>query len=214
MKNIFLATATLFVLGASTGSAQSACRPADAELDLVLDACFFRGRLGTGDKVQPSQIAAEISVALICTAMGLATAIPLGIYNFTEGMNNVESAAAAVLERERQREALLRWMKTTPLILAPVGSTPAFEHGARRVTAKGESISVFRAFSYSQTFNVFGLPSAVVPAGRSIDGLPIGVQIVGRPFDETTVLAAAAIVEGTHGGIVLDVSPRTDTYSW
>jgi len=34
------------------------------------------GRLGTGDKVQPSQIAAEISVALICTAMGLATAIP------------------------------------------------------------------------------------------------------------------------------------------
>ena len=34
------------------------------------------GRLGTGEKVQPSQIAAEISVALICTAMGLATAIP------------------------------------------------------------------------------------------------------------------------------------------
>lgn len=36
------------------------------------------GLIGTGEKVQPSQIAAEISVALICTAMGLATAIPLG----------------------------------------------------------------------------------------------------------------------------------------
>jgi biopolymer transport protein ExbB/TolQ len=36
------------------------------------------GRIGTGEKVQPSQIADEISVALICTAMGLATAIPLG----------------------------------------------------------------------------------------------------------------------------------------
>jgi len=36
------------------------------------------GRIGTGEKVQPSQIAEEISIALICTAMGLATAIPLG----------------------------------------------------------------------------------------------------------------------------------------
>lgn len=36
------------------------------------------GRIGTGEKVQPAQIADEISVALICTAMGLATAIPLG----------------------------------------------------------------------------------------------------------------------------------------
>jgi Asp-tRNA(Asn)/Glu-tRNA(Gln) amidotransferase A subunit family amidase len=115
-------------------------------------------------------------------------------------ISEAESAAAAVLERERLREALLRWMKATPLILAPVGSTPAFEHGARRVTVKGESISVFRAFSYSQTFNVFGLPSVVVPAGCSVDGLPIGVQIVGRPFDESTVLAAAAIVEESLGG--------------
>ena len=36
------------------------------------------GRIGTGDKVQPSQIAEDISIALICTALGLATAIPLG----------------------------------------------------------------------------------------------------------------------------------------
>lgn len=36
------------------------------------------GRIGTGEKIQPSQIADEISIALICTAMGLGTAIPLG----------------------------------------------------------------------------------------------------------------------------------------
>jgi biopolymer transport protein ExbB/TolQ len=36
------------------------------------------GRIGTGDKVSPSQIAEEIAVALICTALGLGTAIPLG----------------------------------------------------------------------------------------------------------------------------------------
>jgi amidase len=115
-------------------------------------------------------------------------------------ISQAENAAAAVLERERLREELLRWMKTTPLILAPVGSTPAFGHGAPRVTVKGESISVFRAFSYSQTFNVFGLPSVVVPAGRSGEGLPIGVQIVGRPWEEKTALATAAIIEEALGG--------------
>jgi Asp-tRNA(Asn)/Glu-tRNA(Gln) amidotransferase A subunit family amidase len=115
-------------------------------------------------------------------------------------ISQAENAAAAVLERERLREELLGWMKTTPLILAPVGSTPAFEHGAPRVTVKGESLSVFRAFSYSQTFNVFGLPSVVVPAGRSVAGLPIGVQIVGRPWEEKTALATAAIIEEALGG--------------
>jgi amidase len=91
-------------------------------------------------------------------------------------------------------------MKTTDLILAPVGSTPAFEHGAQRLEVNGQSISVFRAFSYSQTFNVFGLPSVVVPAGQSAEGLPIGVQIIGRSFEEETVLAAASVIEETLGG--------------
>jgi amidase len=115
-------------------------------------------------------------------------------------ISEAERVAAAALERERLREELLRWMKRTALILAPVGSTPAFEHGARRVEVGSDSISIFRAFSYSQTFNVFGLPSVVVPAGRSADGLPIGVQIVGRPFEELTVLAAAAVIEERLGG--------------
>lgn len=114
-----------------------------------------------------------------------------------------ERTARAVVERERLREQLLGWMKTTPLILAPVGAVPAFEHGADRVEVNRESISTFRAFSYSQTFNVFGLPAISVPVSRSSAGLPIGVQIVGRPFEEETVLAAAAIIEqscadGTH----------------
>ena len=111
-----------------------------------------------------------------------------------------EKVAAAVLERERLREDLLRWMKTTPLILAPVGATPAFEHGAQRVEVNGQSISVFRAFGYSQTFNVFGLPGVVVPAGRSLEGMPIGVQIVGGPFEEQIVLAAAAAIQEALGG--------------
>lgn len=99
------------------------------------------------------------------------------------------------LERDRSRAELIEWMNTTPLLIAPVGATPAFEHDARKVTVAGKTFSTFRAFSYSQAFNVFDLPSVSVPAGRSPEGLPIGVQIVGRPHEEEAVLAAALIVE-------------------
>jgi amidase len=99
------------------------------------------------------------------------------------------------MERDRLRAKLIEWMKGTPLLIAPVGATPAYAHGTNKLTVDGNTISTFRAFSYSQTFNVFDLPSVAVPAGRSAAGLPIGVQIVGLPFAEQTVLAAAAIVE-------------------
>src|SRR5205085_11180183 len=53
--------------------------------------------------------------------------------SFEDKVENAERLAKAVVERERLRETLLRWMKTTPLIIAPVGSVPAFPHGAKRV---------------------------------------------------------------------------------
>ena len=120
--------------------------------------------------------------------------------DFQEKIEKAERLAEAVLERERRREELLQWMKATPLMLAPVGATAAFEHGAERVAVGGKSISVFRAFSYSQTFNVLGLPSVAVPAGRTANGLPIGLQVVGRPFEERNVLTAAALLEASLGG--------------
>ena len=100
------------------------------------------------------------------------------------------------MERDRLREELLSWMETTPLLIAPVGATPAYPHDTLKVTVGSTTMGAFRAFSYAQTFNVFDLPVVTVPAGKSKDGLPIGVQIVGRPFAEDMVLAAAKIVSG------------------
>lgn len=119
---------------------------------------------------------------------------------FEDRIDNAEKLAAAVVEREQRREALLHWMRRTPLILAPVGATTAFEHGRHRVDINGTYLNVFRAFSYSQTWNVFGLPSVAVRAGKTSQGLPIGVQVIGRPFEELTVLATAAIIEEALGG--------------
>ncbi|HKP47734.1 MAG TPA: amidase [Pyrinomonadaceae bacterium] len=98
-------------------------------------------------------------------------------------------------ERDRLRAKLIEWMRDTPLLIAPVGATAAYPHDSRKLTVAGQTFSTFRAFSYSQTFNVFDLPVVVVRAGKSPAGLPIGVQLVGRPFEERTVLAAAATVE-------------------
>ncbi len=102
---------------------------------------------------------------------------------------------AGWMERDRLREELLRWMETTPIIVAPVGATPAYPHDTLKVTVRGSTFGTFRAFSYAQTFSVFDLPVVTVPAGRSNEGLPIGVQIAGMPFAEEIVLAAAEIVE-------------------
>lgn len=101
----------------------------------------------------------------------------------------------AILERYRLRSELLSWMEKTPLILAPTGATPAFVHGSKQVHVESETIGVFRAFSYARAYNVLDFPAVTVPAGRSPDGMPIGVQIIGRPFAEDMVLAAASVVD-------------------
>ena len=102
---------------------------------------------------------------------------------------------AGWMERDRLREELLQWMEMTPIIVAPVGATPAYPHDTLKVTVRGSTFGTFRAFSYAQTFSVFDLPVVTVPAGKSNEGLPIGVQIAGTPFAEEMVLAAAEIVE-------------------
>jgi len=108
----------------------------------------------------------------------------------------------AKAERDALRASLDLWMKRVPLVVSPVGSAPAFEHGARQLEVEGEMVSVFRAYGYSRAANVLGLPSVSIPVLRSGAGLPVGVQIIGRPFEEETLLAAASIIEGATGGWV------------
>jgi Asp-tRNA(Asn)/Glu-tRNA(Gln) amidotransferase A subunit family amidase len=108
---------------------------------------------------------------------------------------NLDEYIASWMERDRLREALLKWMETTPLIIAPVGATPAYPHDTLKVTVRGVTMGTFRAFSYAQAFNVFDLPVVTIPAGRSNDGLPIGVQVIGRPYEEELVLWAAELIE-------------------
>jgi Asp-tRNA(Asn)/Glu-tRNA(Gln) amidotransferase A subunit family amidase len=105
-----------------------------------------------------------------------------------------------LLGRDALREKLLRQMERFPILLCPVCAVPAFRHGEREWTVREQKVKYLKAMSYCQWFNLLGNPAAVVPVGRSPEGLPIGVQVVGRPWEDEAVLAVAAKIEAATGG--------------
>lgn len=96
------------------------------------------------------------------------------------------------------RSTMLAFMEEVDVILCPVSSHPAVPHGA---TFEGQEYPAYAPiFSYTMTYNMTGWPGAVVRAGTSPEGLPIGVQIVARPWREDVALAVAAHIETALGG--------------
>jgi amidase len=92
------------------------------------------------------------------------------------------------------RSAMLAFMEDYDAILCPPCARVAMPHGS---TFQDENQL---AFSYTMTYNLTGWPGAVVRAGTSSEGLPIGVQVVGRPWREDVALALARVVESSLGG--------------
>src|SRR6266446_555891 len=89
--------------------------------------------------------------------------------------------------RDILRARFLGQMERYPVLLCPVNAVPAFRHGERSWTVDGRRVEYLDAASYSQWFNLLGNPAVVLPIERSDEGLPIGVQIVGRPWEEERV---------------------------
>ena len=107
----------------------------------------------------------------------------------------MQSLMDTLLGRDVLRSRFLEQMDRYPILLCPVSAGPAFRHKERSWTIEGKTVDYLDSFSYSQCFNLLGNPAAVVPMGVSPEGLPIGVQIVGRPWDEERVLAVAACLD-------------------
>jgi Asp-tRNA(Asn)/Glu-tRNA(Gln) amidotransferase A subunit family amidase len=111
-----------------------------------------------------------------------------------------ESLLDTWLQRDVLRGKILAQMQAYPILLCPAAAIPAFKHGERSWVVEGKTVKYLDAWSYAEFFNLLGNPGAVVPVGQSPDGLPIGVQIVGRLWEEELVLAVAAEVERECGG--------------
>lgn len=110
-----------------------------------------------------------------------------------------ESLLAAWLGRDEIREKILIQMKKYPVLICPTAAIPAFRHGEREWLVRGKKVQYLDAWSYCEWFNLLGFPALVVPMGHSKEGMPIGVQIVGRPWDEEIVLAIGQRLEGARG---------------
>jgi Asp-tRNA(Asn)/Glu-tRNA(Gln) amidotransferase A subunit family amidase len=108
---------------------------------------------------------------------------------------SAQDLLTTLLARDVLRAAFLTQMERFPILLCPACSIPAFRHGERNWTVQGRKVAYLGVMSYSQWFNLLGNPAAVIPVGQSPEGLPIGVQIVGRPWEEEAVLAVAAKIE-------------------
>ncbi len=77
------------------------------------------------------------------------------------------------------------------VIITPVSPTPAFRIGEKI----DDPLLMYLSDIYTISANLAGIPGVSVPCGKSSDGLPIGLQVLGKPFDESTVLGTAAAVE-------------------
>jgi Asp-tRNA(Asn)/Glu-tRNA(Gln) amidotransferase A subunit family amidase len=101
----------------------------------------------------------------------------------------------AWVRRDTLRATFLEQMRKYPILLCPPAAVPAFRHGERSWTIDGQTVEYLDAWSYTEWFNLLGNPAAVVPVSQSSEHLPIGVQIVGRPWEEEQVLSVAAALE-------------------
>jgi aspartyl-tRNA(Asn)/glutamyl-tRNA(Gln) amidotransferase subunit A len=85
--------------------------------------------------------------------------------------------------------------KKVDVVLTPSTPSAAFAAGEKM----GDPIAMYLNDVFTVTVNLAGLPGISVPAGLSEDGLPLGLQLIGKAFDEATVLRVAQVVEKAAG---------------
>ena len=87
------------------------------------------------------------------------------------------------------KEGVRRAFESVDVMVTPTAMRAASLIGEDQVEVEGVKMSTGAAFaSLTMPFNIAGVPAMSIPCGFTADGLPIGLQIAGRPFDEATVL--------------------------
>jgi Asp-tRNA(Asn)/Glu-tRNA(Gln) amidotransferase A subunit family amidase len=116
---------------------------------------------------------------------------------------------AARVDLER---AVCEWLEQHQIAICPVSATPAFPLGTETLDVEGREYEEVDLFSLSTFVNAMGLPAAAVPVGRTDDGLPIAVQVIGRRYREMEVLAIAKELEEAFGGWIEPDLARASAY--
>jgi aspartyl-tRNA(Asn)/glutamyl-tRNA(Gln) amidotransferase subunit A len=121
--------------------------------------------------------------------------IMLGTYVLSAGYYD-----AYYLKAQRVRSLLTRdfdeAFAKVDIIVTPTTPTPAFKLGEKA----DDPLAMYLADIFTVTADLAGIPGISIPCGESKEGLPIGMQILGRHFDEATVLRAAHVAEHALAG--------------
>ena len=108
---------------------------------------------------------------------------------------STEEFTKALEELDQYRSDMLAYMRRYDAIICPTAAFPALPHGE---TYAEEN----RNAHYTAPYNLTGWPGVVVRCGTSPEGLPIGIQMIARPWREDVALALAAVLESALGGYV------------
>jgi amidase len=109
---------------------------------------------------------------------------------FTEPKGTSVELVQMLQQQDVYRRAMTSWLKDYDVIVCPANHGPAPRIDERRSGA----------VSYTQIYNITGWPALVVRGGTSPEGLPLGVQVVARPFREDVAFAVARHLESALGG--------------
>jgi aspartyl-tRNA(Asn)/glutamyl-tRNA(Gln) amidotransferase subunit A len=150
----------------------------------------------------PSDCWSEIFCGGIATRMApymdRRNEIEPGLYRIIEATlkNPPTKYVQAWFDRLAWWEHPRRLFETYDLLLTPTIACPPFQVGLDNPTeVAGKPVPAYAWIPFTFPFNMTGQPASSVPCGFTKDGLPIGLQIVGRRFDDVTVLRASAAFE-------------------
>ena len=81
------------------------------------------------------------------------------------------------------------------MVVSPTSPTPAFRLGEK----SNDPLAMYLSDIFTITANLVGIPGISLPCGKTPEGLPIGLQILGRPFDEKRILNLSCVFEQAGG---------------
>ena len=120
--------------------------------------------------------------------------IMIGTYVLSAGYYDAYYVRAQKIRTLIKRDFDEAWSKVD-VVLTPATPSPAFAPGEI-----SDPVQMYLNDIFTVTVNMAGLPGIAVPAGLSKDGLPLGLQLIGQPFDEETLFQTAAAIEQVAGG--------------
>src|ERR1700741_627293 len=122
--------------------------------------------------------------------------VMIGTYVLSAGYYDAYFLRAQKVRTLIKRDFEQCFEKGIDAILTPATPSDAFGIGEK---AGADPIEMYLNDVFTVTVNMAGLPGIAVPAGLSSDGLPLGLQLIGRPFDEETLFSLGQVIEDAAG---------------